>query len=314
GGIVVLMFHRILNGAEFEESLSLRGMKVRGETFEQFWRFLQSFCEVADPEVAGPGQPSGKLRVMLTFDDGWADNAPILERLPQDTHPIVFICPGMMNSTAPFWPERLSRHISTSGNAETAVVGALAMPLAERGDYLESIWRTSAVRPFGKMDRTMAWEQVLDLARRGVRFGSHTQTHQQLAEIGPDAAAEELRLAKYAIEAALGGNCDLFAYPNGSCSDVTDEALRRGGVRRAFTTAPGVWLAETNPLAIPRMNVSEENLAGPAGHFSKAITLYTLIWRGWRASRQAKALPAVTGEPIPDLSSKNALARYSTDQ
>jgi hypothetical protein len=50
------------------------------------------------------------------------------------------------------------------------------------------------------------------------------------------------------------------------------------------TTEKGAWLKNTDPLCIPRVNVYEENLVGPFGHFSPAMFEYTTLWKAWRAT------------------------------
>ncbi len=47
------------------------------------------------------------MRIMFTFDDGWKDNytnaLPVIRELRIPV--TVFVCPGLVGRTLPFWPE-----------------------------------------------------------------------------------------------------------------------------------------------------------------------------------------------------------------
>ena len=66
---------------------------------------------------------AGKLRVMFTFDDGWKDNytnaLPVMRA--RGIPATVFVCPGLVGRTLPFWPELVA---SLLGKASPPVAGA----------------------------------------------------------------------------------------------------------------------------------------------------------------------------------------------
>jgi len=59
----------------------------------------------------------------------------------------------------------------------------------------------------------LTWNEVRELSRAGVLFGSHTVTHPVLKEVGQDQLEAELRDSKKTIEDELGFAIDSFAYP-----------------------------------------------------------------------------------------------------
>jgi len=59
----------------------------------------------------------------------------------------------------------------------------------------------------------LTWNEVRELSRAGVLFGSHTVTHPVLKEVGHDQLEAELRDSKKTIEDELGFAIDSFAYP-----------------------------------------------------------------------------------------------------
>jgi hypothetical protein len=58
----------------------------------------------------------------------------------------------------------------------------------------------------------------------------------------------------------------------------------------AFTTIPGVFAPDTNPLLIPRINIWERKVTSPAGRFSRAAFEYAVFWKAARAVNPAAAL------------------------
>ncbi len=80
----------------------------------------------------------------------------------------------------------------------------------------------------------------------------------------------------------MSRECEMFAYPNGDVSPKVRDFVKDAGYRLAFTTRPGFWNKATDPLQIPRMNVSEEKVTGLTGRFSPAMFDYSMIWKASR--------------------------------
>ena len=104
----------------------------------------------------------------------------------------------------------------------------------------------------------------------------------------PQLRQAEITESKQAIEYMLGGRCEAFAYPNGDWSPEIRWMVEAAGYRIACTTDRGAWTAASDPLAIPRANICEENLMGPWGGFSPALFGYTTYWKAWRAERRKR--------------------------
>lgn len=82
------------------------------------------------------------------------------------------------------------------------------------------------------------WSEAAELARNGVRIGSHTRTHPNLKRCRPAHLDDELRGSREVIEDRLGVGCRLLAYPYG----VNDPQVRRAAANvyaAALGTRPG---------------------------------------------------------------------------
>ena len=201
----------------------------------------------------------------------------------------IFVCPGLLGQGMPFWPERVAasfraaRPAAREEEIEAVINGLKPHTAAEREEMMASLparGQSMADEP----DKTVSWAQIAEMNRAGVTFGSHTQTHQVLTAVSETAAREEIRESKVAIECALNKRCDLFAYPNGDHSCETRRLLAEAGFALAFTTERGAWTTACDPLAIPRPNISDDDVVGPLGRFSPAMFEYTVFWKAVRAA------------------------------
>ena len=300
GAIVVLMLHRVLDEAEWRQTNSVRGMAVRQRTFEDLAAYLARRCKTVRLDAAEPGTVERRVKIAITFDDAWQDtytNAlPVA--LARGLPTTVFVCTGLTGLISPFWPERVAAALRARrpATAETHLEPLIEY-LKGLGPDGRALW-TDGLPPAEddrtgvfEGDRTMTWEEIAELDRAGVVFGSHTHTHPILSQVGTGVARREIGESRAVLERKLGRHCSAFAYPNGGWSAETRRVLAEEGFRLGFTTERNAWTAETDPLAIPRANVCEENIAGLRGGFSPAMFEYTAFWKVWQAMR-------TTGRPL----------------
>ncbi len=59
----------------------------------------------------------------------------------------------------------------------------------------------------------LTWNEVRELRKHGICFGSHTVTHPQLSSLDASAVKSEILNSKQALEDNLGESVDSFAYP-----------------------------------------------------------------------------------------------------
>jgi peptidoglycan/xylan/chitin deacetylase (PgdA/CDA1 family) len=288
--IVVLALHRVLDDDARRHTASMPGMIVRSGTFEAMTKYVARYYETADPLADKPGHGNHRLRFAFTFDDGWLDNArialPVAQR--QGIPLTIFVCTRMLNSVAPFWPERVAARMreadarTTNPEIESVIERLKKAAPAERERAARN------VRAHLPHDRTLSLRNIEQMRNAGVRFGSHTRTHAILTDLAPESARTELAGSKADLEEALRISCGSLSYPNGNTSPQVLELVREAGFERAFSTERCAWTADCDPLSIPRMCVWEGSFAGLTGRFSPAIFEYTMIWRAWRATAMRK--------------------------
>ena len=286
--ILVLTFHRVLSDTEAAVTSSLPGMVVRTGTFDALLRFLHDHFEVVTltPELPAFTCGRKKLRVLLTFDDGWSDtysNAfPLAKR---EAAPFtVFVCPALVGKIAPFWPERAVREWRRSGGAgfrfatvTELIEGMKRMPVHERASLPLMQGGELPADPPEPNLRTMGWPEIEELQANGIAIGSHTNEHKLLNHCTIEERRRELEISKTNLEERCEIPCLAFAYPNGNWDPEIAEEVRAGAYRYAFTTDAGAWTSTTDCFSIPRINISEPKLIGPDGKFSPAMFEYSVL-------------------------------------
>jgi peptidoglycan/xylan/chitin deacetylase (PgdA/CDA1 family) len=301
------------------------GMVVRKRTFHDLLKYLKKDCEVVRLEDGfGSRNAGGKPRFAITFDDGWKDTAavalPLTERYGM---PIaVFVCPGLVDKRSPFWPERvigvwraasvdldrkhqfavicqavgLEDPFSSGGNFRMEeerllrqlknLSGRNLQVFLARVDELASRWGDAGAAD--QFEATMGWQELTGLHQRGVSIGSHSQNHAILTQLQESEIVSELAESKREIESMLGQPCTTFAYANGSWSKEARKLVMQYGYQHAFINTSGLWNSDTDSWLIPRVNLWEGSLVNPFGRFSPAVFQYTVFWRSYRESTEAK--------------------------
>lgn len=82
-------------------------------------------------------------------------------------------------------------------------------------------------------------EEILEMSRHGIEFGSHSMNHRLLHEIAPADVEFEIEESQRQLENLLQKPCQVFAYPAGFFTEQAQHVLERSGHVAAFTTVYG---------------------------------------------------------------------------
>lgn len=104
--------------------------------------------------------------------------------------------------------------------------------------------------------KLMTLDQVRELQRYGVRFGSHSITHPSMPTLNQDALWREVSESKRRLEDLLGEEVSTFAYPFGETNRRVRAAVIQAEYKLAFTTTEGLNIWQ-DPFALLRTEFND---------------------------------------------------------
>ena len=106
--------------------------------------------------------------------------------------------------------------------------------------------------------RLLNKQQILEMSRHGVRFGSHTLTHPWLPDVSDAELRREVVESKWRLEDLLGSEIDTFAYPGGCHDERVRAAVAEAGYKLAFSTRPALNFF-SDPFSIERVEIDDND-------------------------------------------------------
>ena len=106
----------------------------------------------------------------------------------------------------------------------------------------------------------MSWEEVRAMHAAGFEIGAHTVNHPDLGTLEPERTREELTESRARLEAELGVDIDLFAYPFGgerNLSEANRAVVRELGFRCCVSCHGGTNALDADAFHLQRVPVSD---------------------------------------------------------
>lgn len=283
-GLRILMYHAFAD--DCREALDKQCAHIRDHYspvgFDEIGAWLDGAVEL----------PSNALAV--TVDDGYRDFAenawPVFRRYQIPA--VVYLVSGFCDRRLWLWTDQVSylfEHtalnsfdgmtLSSDGARRRAARSTTEawkkLPDAERRERLARLPSELGVAlpdqpPTGV--EALSWEEVRRLAKEGVTFGCHTDTHPILSRLdGRAAQAEEISHAKSRIEQELGTPVRHFCYPNGKTADFnsdTVDVLREANFSTSVVTEIGLNYAGADRYRLLRVGAEPEL---PLAYFAEVL-------------------------------------------
>jgi peptidoglycan/xylan/chitin deacetylase (PgdA/CDA1 family) len=295
--LTVIMLHRVISPVDPDFAQADPVYTLSLPVFEQLLDFLlahYSIVEVADVMAASDGRkPLPDHALLITFDDGWADNlryaAPALHRRGMPA--IIFaVAETILSPADEWWQETvfaagrtgsLAQWLGqqfvgsriTSMRRDGATLGAFdvatALGLIEEKER-EELLRTLPSLPCSRR-MMMGPGDLPKVMELGIDIGLHGYNHVPLTEVA-DVTAELVR-ARAVIDAAAGGASTGYALgcPHGRYDDRVLDGARAAGIRLVFTSDPHLNATRrgmlTRDRALGRINVVARHIEDWPGRF-----------------------------------------------
>jgi peptidoglycan/xylan/chitin deacetylase (PgdA/CDA1 family) len=292
GRLTILAYHRILDMGD-EDAFPFDPELVSATPGDFRWQMEEvlragspiTFARLA--EALDGGTPLPSRPIIVTFDDGYHDNfthaLPLLKELGVPA--TVFLSTGYVGKRGTFWFDRVAQliyrapvmrlclstvafearldgDVASRRTATDCILRILKeVPDIERRRALvemEDSLGAHAQPEDDALSGALTWDEVREMARHGVEFGSQTVTHPVLTRVDDAMLADELTASRLAIEKELGQPVTAIAYPVGGPQAFDDRvvaASARAGYRFGVSYVSGVNTTLDDPYRLKRLHV-----------------------------------------------------------
>jgi len=289
-GVAIVMYHSVMDKPEAEANTLGPIIHSTGNFRGQMELVAGDYNPVTIQdtlEFVGRGKELPPRPVVITFDDGYADNYQIASPvLKQVGVPATFYITVECVEKQKFpWPARIRYSFMATKKTEWIepegahwplnnlegktrayeraweYCGKLAGQAQER--FVQLLEHELGAGPPPQDQRVMmTWDEVRGLVRDGHIVGSHTMTHPNMAHIGGEDLHREFLESKQALEKRLAAPIVHFSYPCPALQphwgENTVHVSRQLGYQTAVTTSGGLVRKNDNPLCLRRIRPTKE--------------------------------------------------------
>jgi peptidoglycan/xylan/chitin deacetylase (PgdA/CDA1 family) len=103
------------------------------------------------------------------------------------------------------------------------------------------------------------WEEILEMQKAGMAFGSHTLAHPDLRNLDIVNLEKEIKESREILGQKLREEITDFCYPSGKYSDVVMAELRKDNYETAVTTNSGISSLKDDPFLLKRLRITEKS-------------------------------------------------------
>ena len=302
GGCCVLLYHRVTNLSGDPQLLA-----VSPEHFEAHLKYLKDnyqvltvreFCKLLES-----GERFPKNSVLLTFDDGYADNyleaLPILEK--HQMQALFYIATGTLGTKREYWWDAVERIVLLSGaksaqkqfqlndrvfnlhfsseqerkkTYEDLLPVLRKIPSVERDRIIDELAVLFNAQAGRETHRAMTFDELNSMhASESAVIGVHTHGHPSLGALSAGEQLAEIKTSKTILEEKLGVKLKHFSYPFGTYLDYNDDTIqivKELGFEFAAANYPDLVNKASNRFSFPRFLVRDWD----TNEFSKQLNSF----------------------------------------
>lgn len=296
GKVLILTYHRILHEeAPSGDPVAQAGMYVGSKVFERQIGFLKDhFSVLSFAELLQHWKEQtlnrDKCHCVITFDDGWLDNYlhafPILQRY--EVPATIFLPTAMIGTDRWFWPDKIAYLLNRCFSGDEVKGAVLSfvksrypwlgpLPDGKQAADIDAIIETCKGRSMEEVEKLLDemgrsfgvsfperrvlvdWQEVEEMSRHRISFGSHSSTHRIFTTLSQQQVQEEAA-ESLGILRSKDINCvPVMAYPNGNYNDDIQDWIETAGYQAAVTTQFGFEeLAPRNLFALNRIGIHHD--------------------------------------------------------
>lgn len=257
--LTAVMFHRVMARTDPKWAGANAPYTLESGLFGECLDFFQRHYNVVSLEqVLDAREGRGRLpdrALLLTFDDGWADNAehalPALQARGMPA--LMFVVADAVGKRLPFWQEQLQSAMQRGCSVpapfrdwQGALDGLSTMDAHEREAWLDA---HRALLDDG-CRHMVDGADLVALQRGQVALGTHGKTHvrmQEAVDLDAELGGANTLLRQHLAEAGGTAPQPVMSFPHGSYDANISARARSQGNALAFTSEPGLNRVDPEP-------------------------------------------------------------------
>lgn len=266
---LILNYHGVVDQPQPEISVNHMGAKDFDDQIRYFKRNFNLLGLDDFVETIHSDKPSSKKSILITFDDGYANNYdyafPILQN--HKAPAVIFPVTGLIGTEKASWYDYfdLTKHLLTDSgiaskikfiandfgltfdtkeNLHILTEQFKSFDLEKKSAFLKQYMSVVGDDVFHDSRKTKFWKmlndkQIKEMSESGlITFGSHTVSHPNLDLINPEIACNELAESKAFLEKITGKTVKSIAFPDGGYNDGIKNMVREIGYEIMFSVTP----------------------------------------------------------------------------
>ena len=265
-----VMLHRVVPNEKRSKEKMLRGLELTPEFLDKFILFFKNEgFDFLNTEEFGKAYRHKEKTICITLDDGYADNYqyafPIFKK--HNVPFTVYIATDILSQRSILWWYGINdlvklNTVNNSCNYTDLRTSFLKMSVTKNGlKNIRDIFLNQNLDPYKWVKELAITEwQVKEMLDSGLaEIGCHTITHRPLNSLDENTTLVEMGQSKVILEQVFNTKVTSIAYPYGdpfSCAQREFRLAKSIGFKLGFTTEFAIPNSSTNPLAIPRINLS----------------------------------------------------------
>jgi len=286
----VLAYHRVvpLPGPDYP---FLDGtVSASPEAFEEQLRFVKkrfnviNFNDLSHLLSSGKQVPENSL--VITFDDGYADNYEIAFKLLKmyGLTATMFVSTSFVDSGKPLWFDKSAYIIKAipkgtisfdcgryefevTDNNRDEIIGSVRNLFLSHANEDRLRWLAELEQQSGvgiasedmEAAKSLTWDQVREMSDNGIEIGSHTVSHPYLTKLTRESLMFELSESKKVIEEITEKEVKSVAYPAGIFDQRVVECAKECGYEFGISYKHQVRrFTKDDTFAIPRIHVETD--------------------------------------------------------
>lgn len=292
----ILAYHRIIPYEIVQKEYVQDSIWTLPETFENQIKWMLEIGEIVDIErILDFEKENDKPLFSITFDDGWKDNYeyafPILKKYGITA--TIFIVTSAVDTGRLPWVEEVLKktHIALKNNKKQEIIKFIKRRLGDSmlllfnniyelvDHYLEYLKELSLTKRENCIydyytqigvdfepirDSILTWDEILEMDKHGISFGSHTHTHAILQYCDEKTILNELLISKNILEEKLKKPIYIFCYPNARYNNSDANLLEKAGYKFGFRLHNLPLNKGYSRYFIPRILVNEKKCGTPS--------------------------------------------------